>query len=295
MSEIAKESFSFVRLRDGRALAYLQVGAADGFPVFYFHGHGSSRLEVRFFAEAAADCGVRLIGLDRPGIGRSDAKLGAGLLDWPDDVAAVADALGIGRFAVAGFSAGGPYALACAYKIPSRLTACGLACVVSPPDLIRRAGPVWMRAVWSFAAALPGLFRGILRIALPDSPADLATVERRILWQSGRLCWADKTIMRTPELRRILAESFVESRRQGGKANRDEAMNEGASWEFAYQRVTFENLFLWHGEQDRVMPVAAARLLAKVLPSCAATFYPREGHLSLLINHGREVFGALRG
>jgi pimeloyl-ACP methyl ester carboxylesterase len=63
----------------------------------------------------AESSGVQLIGLDRPGIGRSDAKAGYRLLDWPDDVVEVADGLGIERFAVEGLSGGGPYALACAH------------------------------------------------------------------------------------------------------------------------------------------------------------------------------------
>ncbi len=57
--------------------------------------------------------------------------------------------------------------------------------------------------------------------------------------------------------------------------------------------ITFEPLFLWQGEQDRVMPAAAARLLAQALPHCTATFYPDEGHLSTLVNHVQEIWQAL--
>ncbi len=52
--------------------------------------------------------------------------------------------------------------------------------------------------------------------------------------------------------------------------------------------------FLWHGEQDRVMPVAPVRLLARALPHCTATFYPDEGHFSTVANHVQDIFSALR-
>jgi pimeloyl-ACP methyl ester carboxylesterase len=72
--------------------------------------------------ETAAAVGVRAITLDRPGIGGSDPKAEHRVADWPADVIALADALGIDRFGVIGNSAGAPYALACAALIPERLT-----------------------------------------------------------------------------------------------------------------------------------------------------------------------------
>ena len=144
-----------IQLRDGRKMGSAVVGPDDGFPILHCHGSGSSRLEARLLAEAATEVEVRLIGLDRPGIGCSDPKADYRLLDWPDDVEEVADQLGIERFAIEGVSAGGPYALACAYKISQRLTACGLISTLSPPDLIRRAGPWSMRTMWRISAQFP--------------------------------------------------------------------------------------------------------------------------------------------
>ncbi len=105
------ETSSILWLHDGRALGYAEVGKSDGFPIFYFHGYDSSRLEVLLWREWAVTLGVRMIALDRPGIGRSDLKAGFRLLDWPDDVVEVANHLGIERFAVAAASGGGAYGL----------------------------------------------------------------------------------------------------------------------------------------------------------------------------------------
>jgi len=108
-----------IQLRDGRTLGYAEYGSSEGKPLFYFHGHPGSRFEARFLAEQAAQVGVRLIGIDRPGMGLSSFKARRRLLDWPDDVVELADSLHLDRFAVVGFSGGGPYTLACAYKVPS--------------------------------------------------------------------------------------------------------------------------------------------------------------------------------
>ena len=115
------QAFETVRLCDGRAVAYAEWGDPQGAPVIYFQGTPSCRLNHPDEAIARM-LGARLITIDRPGFGRSDAAPGRKLLDWPDDVAQIADALGLERFALIGISGGGPYVAACAYKIPKRLT-----------------------------------------------------------------------------------------------------------------------------------------------------------------------------
>jgi len=112
-----------VRLRDGRVLAYEEYGISTGFPVLSFHGGLSSRLDAAPAHEAAVAKGIRLISPDRPGMGLSTYQHGRRLTDWPADVAQLTDALGIERFAVMGWSAGGPYAAVCAAKMDGRVTA----------------------------------------------------------------------------------------------------------------------------------------------------------------------------
>ena len=86
-----------VTLPDGRELAYEEYGDRGGEPVLSFHGGLSSRLDAAPAHQAALDLGVRLLSPDRPGIGRSTYQPGRRLLDWPADVAALTDALGIDR------------------------------------------------------------------------------------------------------------------------------------------------------------------------------------------------------
>jgi pimeloyl-ACP methyl ester carboxylesterase len=123
-----------LRLRDGRRLAYREYGASEGVPVFFFHGWPGSRLDFAPNEGAARDAGARVIAVDRPGIGESDPQPGRQVLDWPRDVSELADSLGVERFAVLGFSFGGPYARACAYVLADRVTRAGLVSCLGPID-----------------------------------------------------------------------------------------------------------------------------------------------------------------
>ena len=116
-----------VRLPGGRSIGYDEYGKADGPAVFVFHGNPGSHLDVLYAGRAALDSlPVRLIAPDRPGIGLSDPQPHRQIRDWAADVNQLADALGIGRYAVIGGSTGGPFALACARLSPQRITAAGV-------------------------------------------------------------------------------------------------------------------------------------------------------------------------
>ena len=124
-----------VTLPDGRELAYEEYGDRDGTPVLSFHGGLSSRLDAAPAHDAAVALGVRLISPDRPGMGRSTFQPDRRLVDWPADVACLADALGLEHFAAMGWSAGGPYAAVCGALMPERVTALALLSSSVPIDL----------------------------------------------------------------------------------------------------------------------------------------------------------------
>src|SRR4051794_22849903 len=121
---------STMRLRDGRTLAYAEYGDPIGTPVIYLHGTPASRL--LYWAANMPAAGIRLISIDRPGYGRSDFHTNWEILDWPADVAQLVDALAIEHFAVMGISGGGPYAAACAFGLPTRVTSATLICSPAP-------------------------------------------------------------------------------------------------------------------------------------------------------------------
>ena len=128
----------FHTMTDGRTLAYNEYGDPEGQPLFYAYGGPGSRLEGAMYDEKAAEYGFRLIATDRPGMGRSTFKPDRVLLDYPQDLVELADALGIEQFGVMGHSGGGAHTTVCAYAIPERLTfnipLCGYTNFAELPD-----------------------------------------------------------------------------------------------------------------------------------------------------------------
>ncbi len=283
---------STIRLRDGRRLQAFEVGRSDGPPIIHCHGNGSSRLEVLTVQSVAERLGVRLMSLDRPGIGGSDPKPGYRLFDWPDDVVEVAEGLGIERFAVEGLSGGGPFALACAYKIPHRLTTCGLISPATGPFL-QQAGSFALRSEVWMLVHLPWLVRALFRLSMHLSGSDEASLEKKLVRAGARLGAADQQLLAIPEIRKAFAQATAESFRQAADASTKDGLVYSRPWGFQVEAIRFEKLFLWQGEQDTIMPAAAAHLLAQALPHCTTTFYPDEGHLSTFVNHAQEIWKAL--
>jgi pimeloyl-ACP methyl ester carboxylesterase len=211
------------------------------------------------------------------------------LLDWPDDVVEVADQMGIERFAVEGFSGGAPFALACAYQIPQRLTACGLISPATGPFIQQAGSPALRSEVW-LLVHVPWLVRALFRLSMRFSGTDEASLEKKLARAGTRLGEADQQVLHRPEIRRAFAKATVECLRQATDAATKDGIVYSRPWGFQVEAITFENLFLWQGEQDMVMPTAAARLLAEALPHCTTIFYADDGHLSTFVNHAEQIW-----
>jgi pimeloyl-ACP methyl ester carboxylesterase len=268
-----------IALSDGRKLGYAEYGSREGKPLFYFHGHPGSRFEARFLAEQATQARIRLIGVDRPGMGLSTFKAGRRLLDWPDDVTALADSMNIDRFAVVGFSGGGPYALACAYKIPQRLTACGTVAGVGNTGRL-----LSFLAQWVPYLLLPATSRFF---------RDEEQAQKTLVRFAGNWAEPDQKVLQIDEIKVLMAASLVESLRQGTRGAAYDGALLGRAWGFSLEAITFSNLYLWHGELDKEVPVTKTREIAEKLARCRANFYPGEGHISVIANHSEAIVTSL--
>jgi pimeloyl-ACP methyl ester carboxylesterase len=123
-----------ITLKDGRKLGFAEYGDPAGKIVFHFHGRAGSRLERPADEAILTNLGLKLVSTDRPGHGLSDPHPNHELLDWPDDISWLADHLGLDKFYVRGWSAGGPHALACAYKLADQVLAGAIVSGLAPPD-----------------------------------------------------------------------------------------------------------------------------------------------------------------
>jgi pimeloyl-ACP methyl ester carboxylesterase len=264
-----------IELSDARRLGYTEFGDPGGAPVIYFHGWPGARVEGRLGDEAARASGVRLIAIDRPGMGLSAFQPRRSFIDWPDDVVELAATLGLDRFAVLGISGGGPYAAACAWKLADRLTGAGIVSSLAPFDVPGVIASMGRRNRLTFQLVRHlGVLRRILmaRVALSVSRRP-----ERIL-ESGVAAAVDKEYLDRSEVRKILGESLAEAFRNGSRGPAWEMGLYTRPWAFRLEDIRAP-VHLWHGEQDANAPISMGRYLGTRIPECHATFYPGEGHL----------------
>jgi pimeloyl-ACP methyl ester carboxylesterase len=270
------------KLKDGRTLGYAEYGDSRGRVLFYFHGHPGSRFEAGFLAEHARRNNVRLIAMDRPGLGLSTYNAGRRIVGWADDVKELANYLHIDRFGVVGFSGGGPYALACAYRMPDRLISCGVVSGVARTSLFVSFLARWMP--WLMLPMIEGRFANVDR-----ARKSMAQLTKR--WPIP-----DQRAFAQPNVRDTMIASLMESFRQGTKGAAYDGMLIGArNWGFELKSLTLRNIHWWHGELDDQIRAAQAREVVESITHCVATFYPNEAHISTIADHGEEIVVALMG
>lgn len=280
----APERLGQTKLPDGRALGWAEWGPEDGAPVLFFSGAGMSRW-MGFGADAVARHGVRLIGVERPGLGASDPAPDRTLGDWADDVRYFAEARRLPPFAVVGFSQGAPFALACAAAGIARAAA-----VVSGTDELAHA-------------AFAGVLHPDVLTMVKDAAADPAGFESLFARRaSAEVLWhlilsmsseVDLRVYRDPAFeaayRRALDEGF--SRGAGGYAR--DLLLASSRWPFDPAAITVP-VDLWFGGQD-TSPVHSpdhGASLARRIPRSRRNRLPDAGG-SLLWTHAGDILAAL--
>ena len=278
-----------IELKDGRTLGYIDIGKRDGKPLFHFHGFPGSRLEAMILEDWLKLSNVRVISIDRPGMGLSDFKKNRTLLDWPDDVIELADNLGIDKFAVEGISGGGPYAAACAYKIPERLTSCGIISGLASKDLEIED----KKSLFSVIRIFPWLFRLMMWLQ-SRGMKDLTKAKKSMKKVVKNLPEADKKVFEDPQIRSLMIKATSESFRQGSKGAYQEGKIYARSWGFNLEDISPElKVYIWHGDADKNVPIAMGRGMCKIIPNCEGKFYPGEGHFSTIIKYYEDIIEAL--
>lgn len=274
-------------LSDGRNLCWAEYGDPDGTPVFLFHGNPGSRLAWGAMPGSPFVSGVRIIAPDRPGYGRTDFEPNA-LERWPQDVTELADRLGIDRFAVFGPSGGAPYALACAWRIPERLTAVGVFGAVGPntPEAVEGVIPS-LKLLWRVARPLRWAVRAqmwVMARLARRHPVKLAMKMRDL-----ELRDEDRAIMDRPDILELFRVDFPEAYRQNGVGSTYDA-TVPASWSIALEEITAE-VHLWHAERDPLVGNMTP-YIARRLPHARLHTLAGEGHLWIL-DHMPEVIETL--
>jgi pimeloyl-ACP methyl ester carboxylesterase len=277
-----------VRLHDGRHLGFSERGAAGGRPVLDFHGNPGSRLSFWGEDEAIRGQDVRLIGVDRPGIGLSDPRPGRSVADWAADVEGLADGLGLERFAVMGHSVGGAYAAACALGLADRVTAAGLVSPIIPLDSPGAFDELGKPGQWLLARDRPRLMRVSIR-ALFLLARVAPGFARRVF--GARSTPVEEAISWRPEVTARALASARESTRQGARGLVDDMRTAIRPWGFDPSRIEVP-LFVWQGDQDSSIRESWGDWWAETVPGATLIRCRGEGHLLIEERIG-EIVGTL--
>jgi pimeloyl-ACP methyl ester carboxylesterase len=278
-----------ITLADGRTLSYAEYGDPEGEPVVLIHGIPGSRLFWGVLPGSPFRSDLRLIAPDRPGYGFSDFfGRGQTIVDYPNDVTQLADALGIEKFAVFGASGGGPYVLACAWKIPERLASVGVFASVAPdvPAATEGLAPT-IKRLNRFAPRFPRLIR-----------LQMAVMSRVVKWAPGlyarmvrsELSEADAAAHTRLNLRQLMKGDRAETYRQWGRGVAYDVTIPG-TWPIPLDEIRAE-VHIWQGEQDRTVSPSAGRYFTDKIRDSELTMIPDGGHM-WIFEHMKDVLDVL--
>jgi pimeloyl-ACP methyl ester carboxylesterase len=258
---------------DGRTLAFCEWGDPQGSPVFSLHGTPGSRLTRHPDSGVYRRAGVRSITYDRAGYGLSTRLPGRSVAHAAADVATIADALGLERFAVTGGSGGAPHSLACAALLGDRVTRC--ASVVGPApygaDGLQRED--WVRGmaegnVRELDLSLAGedALRPELQRETDEMLANLGTDPDRPMGEGYELSPSDLEMVARSDIRQMLDESLKVGSGEtiDGFVDDDLAMM-AAPWGFEVSAIRVP-VAIWFGVNDTLVPPGHGEWLARTLP-----------------------------
>jgi pimeloyl-ACP methyl ester carboxylesterase len=268
-------------LPNGRHIGFAEFGDPAGDVVLWFHGTPGGRRQFPLIGRRAAEkLGLRVIVVERPGAGLSDAHRYHAVADWVGDAAYVADAVGADRLAVVGLSGGAPYALACGALPPlaDRVAAIavlnGIAPSVGPDatatgiiDLARRFDPLLAALRQPLAGVLAGAVTPILPFAHFVCQA-----------YAGISPESDRRVLHDPDMEGMFIDDLVLAAKGGMRAIVDDARLFGRDWGFRLHEVAAPVRW-WHGDADHIVTLTDAHAAVELLRNAELVLRPSESHL----------------
>jgi pimeloyl-ACP methyl ester carboxylesterase len=293
MSDVARPRLEgSVAVRDGRRLSFAEFGSPRGAALVWMHGTPGARRQIPLEARAYADThGLRIIGVDRPGIGSSTPYLYPNVLDWTKDLEILADTLAVDTLRMIGLSGGGPYALAAGAALPDRVHGIGVLGGVAPtqgPDAI---GGGLIR-IAPYAAPLLSLTRVPLGFALAQVIRVIRPLAGPALDGYAALQpKGDKELLARPEFRAMFLDDLLNGSRFQVSAPLADIVLFTRHWGFEAADVRVPVRW-WHGDHDHIVPHAHGAHMVARLPDARLTTIDGESHLGGL-GAAEEVLSTL--
>jgi pimeloyl-ACP methyl ester carboxylesterase len=284
-----------VQAPEGRVLDVLVSGPGDGLPLVFHTGTPAGLVDFGPIADAASARGLRTVLYSRPGYGGSTPQPGRLVADAAADVELILERVAADEFITAGWSGGGPHALACAALLPVRCLAAASIAGAAPSD---SPGLDWLAGmaeenVAEFGAALAGE-ADLTRFLDAAAPAlrgiDAAEVADGL---GGLVSDADKAVL-TGEFAEYLAASLRAALSTGIDGWRDDDLAFTRDWGLSLAALGHATpVAIWQGDQDRMVPAAHASWLAENIPRAGLRLLPGEGHLTLVVNQFGRILDDL--
>jgi pimeloyl-ACP methyl ester carboxylesterase len=267
-----------------RPLAFDELGAQRGYPVFLLHGTPGSRSGPRPRSSVLYRLGIRLICYDRPGYGQSGSHRGRSVADAALDVLAIADELGLNSFSVVGRSGGGPHALACAAsdKLRARVQSVAVLVPLAPADADGLAwydGMSGSNAEKYTAASDPAAVNTISDALIERAKLIRDDPEFLLQLLHDDLTEPDRRVVENLGIRQLLTDTYAEALRSGALGWIDDVLAFRKSWGFHLSAIRTPTL-LWHGQDDVFSPAEHTRWLARQIPAeyCTMELQPGAAH-----------------
>jgi len=281
-----------VAVGNDRQIGFAEFGDPLGRAVFWLHGTPGARrqipVEARVYAERHR---IRLIGVDRPGIGSSTPHQYENVLAFADDLRTIADVLGIGEMAIIGLSGGGPYTLACAAAMPERVVAVGVLGGVAPTVGPDRIGGGAM-ALGSVVAPLMPFIGLPLRLAAVSLIRLAKPFADRGIDVYGRVSpEGDRRLLARPEFKAMFLDDLLNGSRKQMAAPFADVVVFARDWGFRLDEVKVPVRW-WHGDADHIIPFAHGEHVVALLPDAELYTLPGESHLAGL-GYAQEILDRL--
>jgi pimeloyl-ACP methyl ester carboxylesterase len=281
-----------VAVRGDRRLSFAEYGSRRGPAIVWMHGTPGARrqipLEARDYAE---ERGIRIIGIDRPGIGSSTPHLYSNVLDWTADLEILMDTLAVDTTRLIGLSGGGPYVLAAGAALPERVHGIGVLGGVAPtrgPDAAP-GGPIQLAVR---LAPLLAATRVPLGVALTQGIRLVRPLAGSALDVYAAVQPAgDKTLLSRPEFKAMFLDDLLNGSRFQTSAPLNDLLLFTRDWGFAVADVQVPVRW-WHGDADHIVPFAHGRQMVERLPDATLHVIDGESHLGGL-GIAEQVIGTL--